>query len=432
MDGREEGLRSAPRFIGVEIPPELTRSHFFNLYLASLFIACIMAIPAVLQPAFLKDVINIPREQAGSINSGLQNMSQVATLLFIGWAGIVSDRVGRRVLIVLGFLVCGIFFILFGHAKDISLAMGVTSVGGQIFVTYMIRFMIGFGIILCWPQTITMVADYTYVRDRGKAMAMHGALMGLGSIIVFGVLAQIARKTGLLSLFYMSGALGFLGLVVARLGTIDRMSKEKAKKLGIREIYKVVSKNFALKTTYVATLITRADIVILATFLIVWMVYVAEKFGLTPVKATAKGGIVMMVMGLVTFVAFPIIGVLADRFGRVPVMIVGLFCAGIGFCLIGATENPFSGGLYLYACMAGLGFSAASLAAGVLTADLAPKPLLGSILGGLHTMQPISILFFLQLGGFLFDNLGYWSPFQRRRVGHADTWARAARRRNRE
>jgi hypothetical protein len=46
-------------------------------------------------------------------------------------------------------------------------------------------------------------------------------------------------------------------------------------------------------------------------------------------------------------------------------------------------------------------------------------------------MQPISILFFLQLGGFLFDNLGYWSPFLLK--GIADTacgvWVFAVRKR---
>jgi MFS family permease len=58
-----------------------------------------------------------------------------------------------------------------------------------------------------------------------------------------------------------------------------------------------------------------------------------------------------------------------------------------------------------------VGFAAASLGAITLTADVAPKPLLGSILGGLNTMQPIGILIFLQIGGLLFDKVGYWTPF---------------------
>ena len=56
-------------------------------------------------------------------------------------------------------------------------------------------------------------------------------MLALGSMIVFGVLARIAGKTGLMSLFYMSGVLGFLGLIVSRLGLVDRMPKERPRSL---------------------------------------------------------------------------------------------------------------------------------------------------------------------------------------------------------
>lgn len=429
METRQEAAGSGKRFAGIQIPPDLKWSHFFNLYVASFFVACLITLPAVLQPAFLKEVINIPEQQAGSINSGLQNMTQVAMLLFVGLIGILSDRVGRRILAVLGFLVCGVFFILFGHAKDIALAVGASSLGGQIFVTYLIRFIIGIGIFLSFPQFITMVADYTSPRDRGKGMAFHGIAMSLGSIITFGVMAQVARKTGLLSLFYIAGVLGFLGVVVARLGLVDRMPKEQARKLGIKEIYNVVSKSLPLKAGYVTTFVARADIIVLATFLIVWMVYASDKFGLSPVKATARGGIVMLVMSLTTLISHPIVGILLDRLGRTPIIIAGLLSAGGGLCLIAATQNPFSPMMFFYVTLMGIGFSAASVGAITLASDASPKPLLGSILGGLNTMQPIGVLIFLQVGGFLFDELGYWTPFALKGIADliCGVWIIAAR-----
>jgi MFS family permease len=411
MSQRQEDAGSGNRFAGIEIPPDLTWSNFFNMYLATFFVACLMVLPTVLQPALLKEVINIPARQAGSINAGLQNMSQVATLLFIGLVGIVSDKVGRRILAIVGFVACGVFYILFGYTKDISLVLGITSVGGQVFVAYVIRFIVGMSIILCYPQFITMVADYTYQRDRGKGMALNGVMMGLGSIIVFGVLVQIARKTGLMSLFYMSGALGFLGAIVSRLWLRDRMPKEKPKNLGIREIYNAVSKSLALKVSYVATFVGRPDPLVSGTFLIVWMVYVAETFGISPVKATARGGIVLMVAGIVSFVAFPIAGVLLDRWGRIPVLISGLIFGATGFCLAGMTENPFSPAMYFFMSLKGIGMAGAITGANTLASDASPRPLLGSILGGLNTMNPLGVLIFLQVGGFLFDTVGYGAPF---------------------
>jgi MFS family permease len=338
-------------------------------------------------------------------------MSQIATLLLVGLIGMLTDKVGRKIFVVLGFLIAGIFFIIFSYAKDIALAMGISSLGGQIVLTYLIRFIIGIGIILSFPQTLTIVADYIAPRDRGKGMALHGVMMGLGSIMVFGVLAQIARKTGLMSLFYMSAALGFLGVIFSQVGLKDRMPKEKTKTLSFKEIYGVVKQSLPLKASYVVVLVARCDMVVIATFVIVWMVYAAEKSGMEPVKATAKGGIALLVMSLVCLVAYPVIGILVDRWGRVQVMIVGQLLAGITFCLTALTENPFSSVMFLYLSMMGIGFSAAQVAAGTLAADASPKQLLGSILGGLNTMQPIGILFFLQVGGFLFDKVGYWSPF---------------------
>jgi MFS family permease len=256
-----------------------------------------------------------------------------------------------------------------------------------------------------------MVADYTHVRDRGKGMALNGVMMGLGTIIVFGVLAQIARRTGLLGLFYVAGAIGLLGAIVSRLGLKDRMPKEKPQRLGIGEIFKVVSKDLALKVSYVAAFVTRPDPLIKATFVILWMVYAAGKFGISPVKATARGGIVMMIGGLFSFAAFPIIGVLLDRWGRIPVLVSGLIIAGIGFCSAAFIENPFSPAIYIFICLTAIGLSAATTGANTLCSDAAPKPLLGSILGGLNTMSPIGILIFMQLGGFLFDKVGYAGPF---------------------
>lgn len=411
MEEKSEDRNHVRKFAGLPIPPDLKGFHFFNLYFATFFIACLMAIPAVIQPAYLKEVINIPKEQAGSINSGLQNMSQIATLLFVGFFGILSDRVGRRILVALGFVFCWIFFIVYGYTQEIALAMGITSVGGQVAIAYIIRFFIGVGIVLSFPQTTTMVADYTTPRDRGKGMALHGAMMGLGSMLVFGVMVQLARKTGLMSLFYMSGALGFLGFLVARWGTVDLLPKGKAQKTGFKVIYQEVSKSLTLKVGYIVTIITRADIAIVATFIILWMVYVADAEGITAVKATARGGLVMMVTSLVTLISYPFLGILTDRIGRIPVIIAGLLVSGSAFCLVAITKNPFSPLVYLYASLICVGFSGVAVASVTLTADAAPKQLLGSILGGFNTMQPIGILFFLQVGGYLFDKWGYWGPF---------------------
>ena len=119
----------------------------------------------------------------------------------------------------------------------------------------------------------------------------------------------------------------------------------------------------------------------------------------------------MLAMTLTTFISFPVVGILLDRIGRVPILTAALITGGTGFCLMALTANPFSPFMYVNAGLIGIGFAGAVTGANTLASDASPKPILGSIMGGLNTMQPIGVLFFLQVGGYLFDKVGYWGPF---------------------
>jgi MFS family permease len=338
-------------------------------------------------------------------------MSQVATILFIGLVGVASDKYGRRIFIVAGFVLCFIFYIVFGHSKDIAMLLGIGSVQGQLVCVYLIRFIIGIGLVMSHPQFVTMVTDYTVEQGRGKGMALHAIMISLGALSVYGLFTQIATKTGVLGLLYLGGLLAVGGALVAGLGLVDKMPDVRMKQAGIKEASRAVSKSFALKVSYFAAFVTRADIAIPSTLLIVWMVSVADRFGYTPVEATARGGFILMVSSLFRLVSFYALGIMLDRIGRTPVLIATLLLAGIGYILIAIVENPFSNGMFVYVCLLGFGKNGAIVATNTLASDAAPKPMRGSILGGLNTIGALGIIFFLQACGYLFDNLSYQSPF---------------------
>jgi MFS family permease len=71
--------------------------------------------------------------------------------------------------------------------------------------------------------------------------------------------------------------------------------------------------------------------------------------------------------------------------------------------LLAASPNPFSPLVYIAMVFASVGMAGAIAGANTLASDASPKGMVGSILGGLNTMQPIGILFFVGLGGYLFD-----------------------------
>ncbi len=428
MSVQSEAKKDVKKFAGIEIPPDLTKGNFFFLYFNTLIMGMVMAVPAVIQPAFLTDIIKIDQAFAGSINGLLQNMSQIATLLFVAAIGVLSDKVGRKILAVAGFIVGAVFFYLMsqsnGIASGLNIPAGLASpicavlsffpsraaefdaFSPGLLMTYITRFIIGVGLILAYPQFITMVADYTYEKDRGKGMAMNGIAMGIASLLVFGAFAPIMKSSGVINLIYIICVLAVIGAVSTWVFLKDRMPEVQQKKTGLKEIIPIVTKSLPLKASYLCALITRADIVVLSALLVTWGVKYGQQIQMASKDATMKASIPMIVMGVFSLLAFPVIGILIDKWGRVQTIILSLFAGGIGMVVLAVCPNPFSGLVYLGVILAAFGFAGSIAGANTLAADASPPGMIGGIFGGLNTMQPIGVLFFLGLGGYLFDALG--------------------------
>jgi MFS family permease len=428
---QKETKQKIKKFAGIEIPPDLTKGNFFFLYFNTMLIGIFMTVPAIVQPAFLKDVVKISQDFAGSINGLLQNMSQIATLALVAVVGVLSDKVGRKILAIIGFIIVAIFFFLLTLSNDIGSALHLISSGifpakisshicallsfapsraaeftaysPGLLTTYVIRLIIGIGLVFAYPQFITMVVDYTYDKDRGKGMAMNGVMMGIASIVVFGLFAQIQKKTDVITLIYIVSLVSMLGALCTGIFLKDRMPEMKTKKPGLKDIIPVVRKSLPLKASYLCSLITRVDIVVLATFLVSWGVKHGHQIQMASNVATMKAALPMIVMSVASLVVFPVIGVLLDKWGRVPTIILALFSAALGMFLLAIVPDPFSGLVYVGVIFISIGMAGSIAGANTLASDVSPKGMLGSVLGGLNTMQPIGMLFFMAIGGYLFD-----------------------------
>jgi MFS family permease len=428
MAEQKDGAQAINKFAGIEIPTDLTKVNFFFMFFNTMLAGILMTVPAIVQPAFLSDVIKINQDFAGSINALLQNMSQIATLFFVAYIGVLSDKVGRKILAFIGFIVLAVFYYLLTLSNGIagflhipaglssticalasfapSKAAEFTEFGPGLLITYVMRLLIGIGLILCYPQFITMVGDYTYQKDRGKGMAMNGIMMGVASLVVFIVLTPIQKNVGVVITLYLIAVISLLSAVSTWGFLKDRMPETATKKTGLKEIFPVVKKSIAIKATYICALITRADIVVLATFIGTWGVKHGNEIGMAAKDATFKAMIPMMVMGVVSLLCFPVAGILLDKWGRVQTIILALISGAVGMLVFAIAPNPFSPLLYLGVIFISFGMAGAIAGANTLASDVAPKGMLGSVMGGLNTMQPIGVLFFLAVGGYLFDNLG--------------------------
>lgn len=415
------------RFAGIGVKPGLTKVNYFFLFFNTFILGMFMGLPAVVQPAFMKDIIEIDLAYSGSINSFLQNMSQIATLAFVAIIGALSDKIGRKILIFFGFIVLTFSFYFFSISNTIAQFLGIspetaaticaylsfmpgqasafTEFAPGLLVSYLMRFLVGIGFILAFPQFITMVGDYTTDKDRGKGMAINGMAMGLSAILVFIVFGAILSRSGVIAGLNTAIIIAGIAAILTAVFMKDRMPEKPKKKEGLKDVIPVVKQSRALKASYVSALITRADMVVLSTFLIAWGVKAAPEMGIESGAATMKVTIPLIVIGVVSFLAYPVIGILLDKKGRMFTIILSMLFAGVGLLLFALAPNPFHPLCFAGAVVAGIGISGSIAGTNTLAIDASPVTMMGAIMGGMNTMQPVGVLFFLALGGFLFDKI---------------------------
>ncbi|RMF96321.1 MAG: MFS transporter [Candidatus Schekmanbacteria bacterium] len=395
-------------FLKIRFRQGIEKYNIIILFLMCFFAMLMNIAPTMLIPTYLQETIHISRQHLGKINASLSVIVEIMIICFVGAIGILSDKKGRRILLVGGFFTAGVFSLLFGSSHILS---DLTGIENPIFFIYFFRTLLGLSLLFVWPQVQSLITDYTYVDGRGKAMAVMGFMYTSASLFSFLFLARLPQYIGLYNVFIIIMILGILASITSRIGLVDLINIEKHKKVDWKEVLKLLKKSPCLKITFSTAFASRADVVILAMFIMIWVNKEARAFGKTPFQAMAEGGITIALASIVGLLCYPLWGYLVERIGRLRVLVIGLTFAGLGYVLIGLISNPFSIWMKVCVFIFALGVNGSGVGASTLTSDLAPRNIIGSLLGGYHTAAAIGIMFFLQVGGFLFDYLGHSSPF---------------------
>lgn len=130
---------------------------------------------------------------------GIYGLSQAALQIPLGW---LSDRIGRKPVIVAGLLVFALGSLVAAQADT---AAGIV----------LGRFLQGAGAIA--STVMAMVADLTSEEQRTKAMAIVGASIGASFAIALVLGPVVAASGGLEAVFYLTAVLALLGIAVVLL-----------------------------------------------------------------------------------------------------------------------------------------------------------------------------------------------------------------------
>jgi MFS transporter, DHA1 family, multidrug resistance protein len=201
----------------------------FNMFIT--FNAFGLIIP--IMPTYLKTF-----GVAGQVLGFIIAIFALAQFLFSPIAGNLSDRYGRKNLIIFGLIVNGLSQIM----------MGLSS---EIWMLYVSRFITGVGSAFIVPPVMAYAADLTTKEERGKAMGLLGAAISLGFMIGPGI-GGLLSNVSLQFPFYFAGSTAILAGILSFLvlPSIKPVIKDQPKK---ENLIQQMARSF--KTSYFVLLV---------------------------------------------------------------------------------------------------------------------------------------------------------------------------------
>lgn len=261
---------------------------------------------------------------AGGTELGLLVASYAVMRLICGpiW-GNLSDRVGRKPVLMVGIFGYGITMILFGLAT-------------QLWMLFVFRIFSGILSSATSPTTMAYIGDSTPEQDRGQGMGILGAAVGVGTIVGPG-LGGLLGGENLVLPFFIAGGMSFLALLLIWLLLPEslppearRLVKEK-KRLQIRAMWQSLSSS-------IGSLLLMAFLASfgLTSFFGIFGLYALDKYSAGPEAV----GVIMMVFGLVTALTQGLLtGPFTRRWGEAAVIQGTLVATAIGFLAISLSDT---------------------------------------------------------------------------------------------
>ena len=395
------------RLFGViKLQPGVSTFNGVALLYAAFFSVCLLAFINFGQPYLLRVNLGVAAGEEGSLTGLITVAQEVVVLLLVTPFGILSDRIGRRPVYALGFLLLGIGYVLVSFAPSIT---------GLI----LSRMVFAVGAAAVGTMLAVVPADYPLESSRGKLLGVVGVCNGLGMAIVVPLLGMLPR------LFEANGAspvaAGRLGFGVAALvcfvtavcvavglkGGRPTRHTERESFLALLKRGLRAARNPRLALAYGSAFASRGDMIVVGAFFSLWVTQVGVAEGHTDAEALRTASIMFVVIQAAALIWAPVIGYLVDRMNRVSALALAMGLAAIGYGGIGLIADPISVVGFVASVVLGIGQMSAIIASQALIGQEAQAEYRGSILGMYSFFGAVGLLLTSLVGGKLFDA---WTP----------------------
>lgn len=301
-------------------------------------------------------------------------------LIFAPMWGRISDRIGRKPVIMIGIGGLAISFFLMGFSNQLWMLFAARIIGGFLSSANM-------------PTIMAYVADITTPENRGKGMGIVGAAVGMG--FIFGpAIGGVFSKTSLTMPFYIAGASSVITFLLVLFVLKESLSPESRQQQSDKKtpLWKEFTGSVSillLMQLFISLSLSGLE----ATF----AYFAAKRANL----GTTQLGYIFMIMGLAgAIVQGGLVGRLTKKFGEGAVIQVGIIVSAIGFGLILLVDSFATAAVYLTIFGIGNGVIRPSVSALITKTSTAGH---GSSTGLLSSFDSLGRIIGPPLGGWLFS-----------------------------
>jgi MFS family permease len=218
-----------------------------------------------------------------------------------------------------------------------------------------------------------LIPDLVDENRRGLASGMKGFMDLTGAMLGFVILGQLLGSGRALPAVGMIAALLVIAYTLAVLLTPeDKPNAGVSPKAKLPPLIQIFRLDLTQQRAFVRLVIARFLFLLgiygTGRFL---LFFVAERLGLSEAQAAEQAGELLAGLALITILASPLTGWLADRIGRVPLMIAGSILSAVSALLL-VWANSVSQ-ILLFGGLMSLGSAAFAGGSWALMADLVPK-----------------------------------------------------------
>jgi len=383
--------------------------NFLTLLYGSFVSIALIVFVNIGQPYVLLENLHIANAE-GRVTGNLVMVAEIVTLLTVGYVGVLNDRFGRKPFMVIGMLIMAVSYA----------AMPLAS---SLLVLFVVRIVLAVGTTTEANTITTIIHDYAAEGARGRILALSAVLMGIGAVLMNVIVGNLPERFLALGydavtagrlMHWVVAAICLMSAAVFLLGLKGGTPAPAAERLGQVELVRrglVAARQPRIALAYAAAFVSRSDMAVLGTFMVLWGTLAGRDHGLETAGAVALGVKLFAITQTAGLVSAPLMGLLTDRVDRVTGMSVGALLAAAGYMSMYFVTDPGATASLPLLVLLGIGQTACNISAQALVGQEATDQIRGVVVGGFGLCGTVGIIASTWLGGILFDAWAPSAPF---------------------